>query len=359
VVSPRGGGSSHQPDGPNGRADPRSFVSQPAGIGSADRGRPRRCPQPIWLQPEIAYPQLPHVTHVDAYGLTTPLDAPPTLRGAPIATNCKRLSCSACGRRRRAEILKHIRAGVATDDPARFLTFTYPSHADRGATADGIAAANQDFRYLIQEMRRRGLVIEYAKVIEFTERGRIHLHALTRGSFLPKCNNAGRVKRGISTGAGSGSPCYCSAAAPCIQSLAWSAGFGFVDVRRVHNPEAAAAYIAKYLTKSCADTRWPKYARRYTTSKRWAKITLAGIHRQWVEQLRARHGHNLRTIAVPPAEVVAWHLIPPPHNREHVIWRHGPPRRSLSWHYPDHLDGRIWNPDTGEVLAVPEPDGPN
>ena len=36
VVSPRGGGSSHQPDGPYGRSDPQPFVSQPAGDGLGD-----------------------------------------------------------------------------------------------------------------------------------------------------------------------------------------------------------------------------------------------------------------------------------------------------------------------------------
>jgi len=234
------------------------------------------------------------------------------LLGAPIATNCKRLTCKSCGPRRRAEILKHIRAGFPTDAPLRFLTFTYPWETGYESTADGVAAANRDFRYFVQELRRRGFVVEYAKVIEFTKRGRVHLHALTVGSFIPKCTDAGRRSHGLPVGRGSGSPCYCTAAKPCLQSLAWSAGFGFVDARRVPNPEAAAAYIAKYLTKSCADNRWPKYARRYTTSRRWAKITLAGIHRQWVEQLRAQHGNNLQAVCTPPAEVIAWQLIPRP-----------------------------------------------
>ena len=359
MVSPRGGGSSHQPDGPYGRANPQPFVSQPAGTGSVDRGRPRRCPQPIWLQPKISYPDLPRVSHVGPNGLTYALDADPILLGAPIATNCKRWLCSACGPRRRAEVLKHIRAGFHADEPLRFLTFTYPWHTAHKSTREGVAAANREFRYFVQEFRRRGFVIEYAKVIEFTKRGRVHLHALTRGSLIPKCTDRGRRKHGLPTGTGSGSPCYCTAAKPCLQSLAWSAGFGFVEIRYVKNPEQAAAYIAKYLAKSCADTQWPKYARRYTTSRRWAKITLAGIHRQWVEQLRAQYGHRMRDVCTPPAEVIAWQLIPPPHNREHVIWRHGPPVRNLTMHYPDHLDGRLWNPDTGEVFDLPPVTHPN
>ena len=292
------------------------------------------------------------MSHVDADGLTYALDADPILLGAPIATNCKRLICPSCGPRRRAEILKHIRAGFHADEPLRFLTFTYPWETGYESTAERVAAANRDCRYFVQELRRRGFVVEYAKVIEFTKQGRVHMHALTRGSFIPKCTNAGRIKRGMPYGAGSGSPCYCSSDRPCLQALAWSAGFGFVDVRHVRNPEAAAAYIAKYLTKSCEDQCWPKYARRYTTSRRWAAITLTGIHRQWIEHLQTKFGH-IQAIATPPAEVIRWQFIQPPHNREHVIWCHGPPRPTLAVHYPDHLAGRLWNPDTGEVFDLP------
>ena len=61
----------------------------------------------------------------------------------------------------------------------------------------------------------------------------------------------------------------------------------------------------------------------------------------------------IQAIATPPAEVIRWQFIQPPHNREHVIWRHGPPRPTLALHYPDHLAGRLWNPDTGEVFDLP------
>ena len=89
------------------------------------------------------------MSHVDADGLTYALDADPILLGAPIATNCKRLICPSCGPRRRAEILKHIRAGFHADEPLRFLTFTYPWETGYESTAEGVAAANRDFRVVL------------------------------------------------------------------------------------------------------------------------------------------------------------------------------------------------------------------
>ena len=252
--------------------------------------------------------------------------------------------------------MKLMKAGFVPGEVHRLLTLTFETAEGHEATREDMIASNEQVRALIRELRDRGYVVHYFKVPEFTKAGRIHFHLIIRGSYIPKCTDAGRREHGLPTGPRSDSPCYCTKERPCLQQLAWWQGFGWVEIRMVHSPKAAALYVSKYLGKTMGDVQFPKWAQRYSNSAEWAPgVTRANIHQEWVEKCRAKYGHLWRKPLELPAVSVGWELIPPPHNREHVIWAHGPPRRPLAFHYPHHLAGRLWNPDTGEVFALPKP----
>lgn len=215
---------------------------------------------------------------------------------------CKRWACEHCGKGKRAEALKLIRAVARTGiknyprQPLRFITLTRPrDKPNHLGDREDCAGASADVRELVRAWRRSrgggpGHDLEYVRVLERTKRGRIHVHLLTWGHYVAKCTDKGRRSRGLPTGRGSGSPCYCTPARPCIQRLAWAHGWGYVDVRAVRSPRAAAAYIAKYLGKQSTDD-WPRHARRLSYSRRASGgLTLAAVHAAWVAEVTARLG---------------------------------------------------------------------
>lgn len=245
---------------------------------------PHGCPSPVWLE---------WVNFEPGAWKKGPV------RGVT-PTPCKRWSCEYCGRGKRAEALKLIRHGAQLGlmarprQPLRFVTLTRPrdkpNHLDDRQDA---MDASADVRELVKAWRRRGRQLEYVRVLERTKRGRIHVHLLTWGDYIPKCIDAGRASRGLPTtrdlrGTGTRPPCYCSAARPCIQRLAWDHGWGWVDVRAVRSPRRAAAYVSKYLGKQATDT-WPRHARRLSYSRRFSGgLTLGTIHARWVADVRRR-----------------------------------------------------------------------
>ncbi|MCP4306253.1 MAG: hypothetical protein GY788_15575 [bacterium] len=224
----------------------------------------------------------------------------------PVTTEvrCKRYTCEACGPQRRARIHKMIQQGVAYGrrrrrrDPARFITLTYPNKADASFdSAADMRATSERFRRLVQIIRRHGLEFEYCRVLERTKKGRIHVHVLAWGDYLPN---------------------------QLLQAWAHHVGFGWVDIRAVKTPKRASRYMAKYLTKQGADYQWPKYARRFSYSRLWAnRLTLAQIDEQWLqswldtlppEQLAEREDNSViwlgLTLKRRPHELMP-HLPPP------------------------------------------------
>lgn len=206
---------------------------------------------------------------------------------------CKRYTCEACGPGRRARIIRLIRDGVRhgqrmrPDQPARLITLTYPS--DTGAdfrNREHMINTSERLRRVVQRLRRGGLEFQYGRMPEATKRGRIHVHLIAWGDYVPKCTDRGRHARGLPTGRGSGSPCYCKEHRPCLQRAAWSEGFGWADVRRVRSVEGAAKYVAKYLAKQSDVQQWPRYARRFSYSRDFAAgQTLGGIEALWFDAI--------------------------------------------------------------------------
>lgn len=250
-----------------------------------------------------------------------------------VRSNCGMWRCPACGPKKKAETLKTIRHGAKTGlaarpgQPLRFITLTYGADKDRSFDRhDDVIASSEDWRRLVQTLRRQGRQLEYVRVLERTKRGRIHIHAITWGDWLPKCTDAGRRKRHMPYGPGSGSPCYCTDAGgrPCIQKAAHDAGFGWVDVRKIRSSAAAASYVAKYLAKQSADN-WPRHARRVSFSRRFADgLTLGAVHAAWVAEVRRRLA-ELGELEEIPAGVL-WRY----HPRSELSNTRAPPRPWLA-----------------------------
>lgn len=278
-------------------------------------------------------------------------DGRPTVleRGA-IRSPCKRWACAHCGTGKRAEAAKFITAGARHGVRARprqrlrFVTITYGRDRDlRFNRPEDVKQSSEDWRRFVQLWRRQGRELEYVRVLEKTKRGRIHIHAITWGDWLAKCTNKGRRARGLPTGPGSGSPCYCTDERPCIQRLAWRAGFGWVEVRQIKSPERAVAYVAKYLGKQTA-ADWPRHARRVSYSRRFADgLTLGDIHAGWIAAVRERLA-ELGTLEELPTGPLRWEHVTHPGE---LTDTRAPPRPET----PLDRFGRPFNCHTGELLA--------
>lgn len=333
-----------------------------------------QCPTPVFLKWEHLAPERKLVGYYES-------DLKPyVLDKGVVRSPCKRWACTHCGTGKRAEAAKFMHAGAAHGlardprQPLRFVTITYGRDRDmRFDRADDVRQSSEDWRRLVQMFRRQGRTMEYARVLERTKRGRIHIHAITWGDWIPKCTDRGRRSRGLpttreikaaaaksgpvrttgslptqsarnvgETPAAAASPCYCTEARPCIQRLAWAAGFGWVEVRAIRSSGSAVAYTAKYLGKqTTAD--WPRYARRISYSRRFADgLTMGDIHAGWVATVRARLAELGELEEVPEGPVRWIHLSHP----GEVYHTRAPPRLER----PDHF-GRPFNCHTGELLA--------
>ena len=237
-----------------------------------------------------------------------------------ITARCWKWDCKGCGPGRRVEAYKMVKGGIDTARAAhpngvsaRFLTITYPNSRDLRLEKPGdLRAAHRDQRRFVKQLRRsHGRAIEYVTVTEPTKRGRIHFHLILSGPiFLRKCTDPGRRARGLRTGAGSGSPCYCSDAKPCLQRLAWAQGMGWVKVEAVRSSHKGGAYLSKYLAKGAGGHRWPKYARRMSVSRGWGKETFASIRRAWIEELRAKRRADGESVDLPDDPDLVYTIVP-------------------------------------------------
>lgn len=142
--------------------------------------------------------------------------------------SCDRWTCPKCGR---AKVHRLARL-VAAADPERFVTLSRA-----GEDLRNVYRASQT---LSQALRRRGYTWEYLQVPERHQNGSWHLHVIQRGDFIPQ---------------------------KVLSERAESAGMGsVVDIRRIREPDQAAKYLVKYLTKSAGDPEL-RNANRYRASR--------------------------------------------------------------------------------------------
>lgn len=69
-------------------------------------------------------------------------------------------------------------SGLEKDPRCRFVTLT--------SSPDSKNFIQQDLRRLIMRLRRRGVLVDYIRVIEKTKSGFDHVHMIYRGSYIPQ-----------------------------------------------------------------------------------------------------------------------------------------------------------------------------
>lgn len=153
--------------------------------------------------------------------------------GQIIPARCKRWTCYECAQ------VNYYRVDrlLALGDPERFITLT------RAGTSP--KEINFNLKHLIQGLRRKGYVFEYAAVVELHLNGQPHLHMMQRGDFIPQelLSQMWETYTAKSYG-GSGS--------------------FIVDIRKIDPNQNVKGYLMKYLKKS--------WQQENTNSKSWARL---------------------------------------------------------------------------------------
>ncbi|MBA7551066.1 hypothetical protein ES705_43600 [subsurface metagenome] len=133
--------------------------------------------------------------------------------------------------RRLKRCYHRVISGLEKDPSCRFVTLT--------SSPQSRNFIQQDLRRLFGRLRRRGILTEYIRVVEYTKSGLEHVHLIYRGRFLPQ-------------------PELSRLWAEIHQSP-------IVDIRSVrasrHHLRGAAAELAKYMAK--------EGCRRYSWSWGW------------------------------------------------------------------------------------------
>ncbi len=135
--------------------------------------------------------------------------------------SCKRWRCPTCGPRN-ARILKRRLSNLDTN---RFVTLTYklgPDETPQEAATNIKAAWVKLHKRILRRLNQTD--VKYVLVIEWTQLNSPHLHCLLKSSFLPQ--------RWLS------------------RNWRECSGAPIVDVRRIRSAASAAAYLAKYLSKT-------------------------------------------------------------------------------------------------------------
>lgn len=273
-----------------------------------------------------------------------------------VRVRCKSWRCEGCGRWLRQLHGQLIAAGYAAHPGQvwRFLTMTWET--DTGALvteAADCANTSRIFRRWVQAVRRTYGPLDYYVVKESTKRGRLHLHALATGTYLPKCRRSlpgvcvlGCVncRRGACHRPGG---CHQGAGGrrPCIQALAWRVGAGYIDVRMVRDARHATAYIGKYQGKQHIGRPWPRHSRRCSYSRRLAPgVTIGRLAGEWSArsyQAGVEAGHIIPRYPYPlDATFTRWRLTTD-------LWRRGPP---VAWLIPP---ASVVDRSTGEIIEAP------
>lgn len=142
-----------------------------------------------------------------------------TLHISPL--KCKCWDCKRCGPKKQEQLKWQARAGR----PTKMLTLT-TSQADGRTPTEAAQLLRTAWRQLRRKVRRvfhQGKV-EFIAIFEKTGSGYPHLHILTRMQYVPQVWISKEMDKLI--------------ASP------------IVDIRRIKNKRAAAAYVSKYIAKA-------------------------------------------------------------------------------------------------------------
>lgn len=182
------------------------------------------------------------------------------------AVTCKRWGCRWCGR----QLTRRFMAIVCAAQPNRMATLTVDPKLYTNPR-DAWEATSQKVSRLAAQARRKVSEWEYARSLETTKKGWPHYHLILRSPFVPHA----------------------------WLKAAWQnlTGASIVDIRKIHNPEEAARYVAKYV---CKQTKIDWTNRLITFSK--------GFKKQWTKpQVKKGRYRDLRRSQMHPAEWLHTH----------------------------------------------------
>ncbi|MBA7518809.1 hypothetical protein ES705_10890 [subsurface metagenome] len=138
-----------------------------------------------------------------------------------------------------------VMSGLEKGGQLRFITLTSAEVQPR--------PIQESLRRLIWRLRRRGVLLDYIRVIEYTKRGREHVHMIYRGSFIDQK----------------------------LLSVMWNDihGAPVVDIRQVRRHRGGLKGVARELAKYMAKDGH----RRYSWSWGWV---YKGFVKTWMEAKR-------------------------------------------------------------------------
>lgn len=168
------------------------------------------------------------------------------MRALWLSPACHNWSCPVCSKSNRATWARTVRDGVrhyiAQGEAWYFVTLTM---SGKLKTFDRqVAVFHKCWAKFYARVKRQIKALRYVLIPERGELGRFHVHLIT---------NMGLSKSDL-------------------KAIAVPSGLGWrVDTQPLKNPDRASFYCTKYLTKSIAETEWPKNLRRIRTSHKWPK----------------------------------------------------------------------------------------
>jgi hypothetical protein len=181
-----------------------------------------------------------------------------------VPLRCKRWRCDFC----RKKNVYHLQQRALKGKPQRFATLT--TRCQYGETPQAAHdRCRPQIARLVTLARKRYGPIEYVAFLERTKAGWPHWHLLIRGAFIPQH----------------------------WLSATWKAltGAFIVDIRRINNPKHAAAYVAKYVTKTAKEDPEQRLGRIVSFSRHYLPPKSPNPFSPWIwEILPAEHYSDVR-----------------------------------------------------------------
>lgn len=194
-------------------------------------------------------------------------------------SNCNHWDCPTCGEKRAAQEYHRIVNGakeLSREHELYFITLTCRGKeiSIEEAETSYYVWTNRLLTAMRERASRKGCYWAYAQITERQHKTRKHPHSHCITTYLPD--------DAVSTRDSKGRTSYVSR---WFTQANNRAGLGVQHrISLVETPEAAAAYVAKYLFKDTTLETWPAHWRRVRYSRNWPECPVANI--EWSQILR-------------------------------------------------------------------------
>lgn len=203
------------------------------------------------------------------------------MRAIIFRPNCKKWSCEYCARQRASWVAVLAAHGheVLTASGKQVMFWTVTSHSKVRTLEKGIYVWRKAWPKLRKRLQRVENNVAYANMPEQHKDGSLHVHLLVAAQVSER---------------------WC-------KDNAAQTGLGYIgEYEEVRTPGKAAWYASKYLTKDSHKLDWPKFFRRFNTSRNWPRPDLLEKSGQWVvTRLNSEHSvQAYRTVL----QLQRWHV---------------------------------------------------